>query len=263
MDDSFDWGAEASVVAADESLIAVYKPPRMHTAPGASGGNLCSWVFERFPDSARAGLGMGRPEAEGGLVHRLDYETSGLVLFARTAESLAFLLGEQEEGRIVKEYRALCSPSSTLEPEGSRPARHHPEGMGEEAWAEALADRRVLVAALAKGQWIESVFKPFGPGASRVACLLFAEARERDRASRRSYSTSILEAEDTERGLSLLASLALGFRHQVRAHLAWIGLPILGDPLYGGGGAGRLCLHACRLRFAHPGTGQAISFDFP
>jgi 23S rRNA-/tRNA-specific pseudouridylate synthase len=262
MPDPFAAFAEPAVVAADESVIVVGKPTRMHSAPGRSPGSLCSWVFSRFPDAAGAGRGSGRAEAEGGLLHRLDFETSGLVLFARSPEALAFLLREQGEGRFRKEYLLRVAPSSSFEPEGSRPPRSFPKGPEPTAWSEALASRNIVrIAALLgmeKGRHarVESAFKPYGPGASRVACLgPAADAGGARRASPR-YSTDILSASALGDGLELLAALDLGFRHQIRAQLAWIGLPILGDPLYGGRPAQRLFLHALRLRFRHPLTGR-------
>jgi 23S rRNA pseudouridine1911/1915/1917 synthase len=82
-----------------------------------------------------------------------------------------------------------------------------------------------------------------------------------------SYST---QAEIIRRGaaaLLLRARLDRGFRHQVRAHLSFLGFPILGDPLYGApvppGAVDRLYLHASRLQFEHPVTGARVSVESP
>ena len=76
----------------------------------------------------------------------------------------------------------------------------------------------------------------------------------------RLYRTHLLAAEPCAPGLRVLAELDVGFRHQVRVHLASIGLPILGDALYGSGG-GPLRLHACRLEFPHPASGLAVTVE--
>ncbi len=261
MADPFEWGAEPSVAAADGSLIAVYKPPRMHTAPGASGGSLCTWLFERFPDAASAGRSGGRAAGEGGLLHRLDYETSGLVLFARTQAAFERLLADQEQGRFRKEYllRASCTEFPGLQ--GSRPARALPLGVPACEWEAALAGRELasLAAILGgnPGARIESSFRRYGPGAARVACIGEGGRGKAAQVAAKTYATLFLGAEASEERLELSVALDLGFRHQIRAHLAWIGLPILGDPLYRGDPAPWLRLLAFRLRFTHPATGEA------
>jgi len=268
MVDAFALFAEPVVVAAEERVIVVDKPPRMHCAPGRSADSLCSWVFARFPDAAGAGRGSGRSEAEGGLLHRLDFETSGLVLFARDPEALAFLLREQREGRFRKEYLLRAAPAACCRPEGSRPRRAAPTGVDEGSWAGAIAalDTRRLAELLGGGSGgqarIVSAFRPYGPGAARVACLACEETpREAAETAARPYVTEIVSALPVGDALEIGAALELGFRHQLRAQLAWIGLPILGDPLYGGRSAARLFLCARRLCFRHPGTGREAMIE--
>ncbi len=273
----FEIDAEPSLVVADESIIVVRKPWRMHTAPlprpeGRAEGSrtsLCDWVFDRFPDAAAASAGSDRRlPGEGGLIHRLDFETSGLVLFARSPASLAFLIAEQDRGGISKEYLARCGATESFSPEGSRPPRVAPSGIPGPGWSRALSralgGEALEVAALidhfgALGAFalIEGRFRPFGPGARRVACLA-AGFEGRSGATKELYSTALAGALAVGGELELRVRLASGFRHQVRAHLAWIGFPILGDALYGDREAGRLHLHAARLEFRHPRDGEPL-----
>lgn len=288
MSDLFDSFPEPRLIHADASVVALLKPERMHTAPLPSAGpgpaSLCDWAFERFPELRQAASPSPRLRAEGGLLHRLDFETSGLVLFARTAEAHAFLLVEQAAGRFRKDYLLWAYPSAEEEPRGSRPARSEPQGLLPEDWRAAL--RACLegapdssegldtlcglienAAARAEatrgpGPRVESRFKPYGPASARVACV--ADDPERTRAgaagkrrgTKELYATEFLGARRVEDGLELRVRLERGFRHQIRAHLAWVGLPIAGEPLYGGRPWPRLCLHACRLSFRHPGGGE-------
>ena len=102
--------AEPGILLADDSLIIAWKPHRLHTSPlpDATGPNLAAWVFDRFPDAGPEAFGeveAGRKRAEAGLLHRLDFETAGLVLFARNPESLERLRAAQKQGRILKHYR--------------------------------------------------------------------------------------------------------------------------------------------------------------
>lgn len=299
--------AEPFVVAADDSLVVACKPPRLHSSRGASGEPcLADWVFERFPDTAPRGASAGaaakpsaatrgggatpdagRAEAalaeaagarfarEGGILHRLDYETSGLVLFARSPEALAFLLREQDEGRLLKDYLLVAGVGGGGLP-GSRPLLGSP--LGRPVWSGRPSELESLLgeARRVAPARVESRFRPYGPGAARVACLAPGEepGRRRRGSPERSYATLILGGRALEEGelaglglsgeagpsfFEAEARLGQGFRHQIRAHFAWLGFPLAGDALYGGHPAPRLCLHARRLEFAHPGTGRPLS----
>jgi 23S rRNA pseudouridine1911/1915/1917 synthase len=265
------------VVYEDDRLVAIHKPVRMHSAPGLGSGDLCAWAFARYPELAAArGESAGRKQAEGGLLHRLDYETSGLVLFARDAEAYSSLIEQQARGVFRKEYIALSSPSLIAEPQGSTPIRGTPSGAEPGAWAasrlacaqreagpSALAEELKAPAVQGRISGIECAFRPFGPKGARVACLA-----EGGKGAAAIYRSDILgcdllggakEGEGPE--LELRLALSRGFRHQIRAQLAWVGLPIAGDLLYGGAPDERLRLYAIRLSFAHPTSALAFSIS--
>ena len=258
----------------DPSVLAVIKPARMHSAPGLGGGDLCAWVFERYPDAALAGAGSvrrqpaGRPAAEGGLLHRLDYETSGIVLFARTAAAFADLLGQQERGAFLKEYTAFSHVAALASPAGSAPPEGFPAGVVEGAWADARSrgDVASLAAQLGAAREggacsVSCAFRPFGPKGARVACLRPAAAPAGKAGA--AYSSEILAAaaDAAATAVALRVGLSRGFRHQIRAQLAWIGLPISGDSIYGGAPDDRLRLFAVGLAFVHPSTGEPTSLS--
>jgi 23S rRNA pseudouridine1911/1915/1917 synthase len=255
--------AEAGILLADNSLIIAWKPHRLHTAPlpDASGPSLAAWVFERFPDAgpeAFGETGAGRRRGEAGLLHRLDFETAGLVLFARNPQSLERLLAAQKKGRIAKYYRLEAAARVEGLP-GSRPPRFHPAGIDQDSWDASLAEPASLAGLLA-GRRIEGRFRAFGPRGGRVACLAPEEVGERRRRGSPidTYRTDILEAEASGRGIAALVRLTRGFRHQIRAHFAWLALPLLGDSLYGGEPASTLKLLAMGFEFDHPATGEPL-----
>ena len=294
----FDSESGPRIVLEDERFLVAYKPPRLHTAPQEGGeGSLAAWVFAQRPaalfEALRPGAAaQGRQPSEGGLFHRLDYETSGLVLFALDPEALSSLVASQESGLVEKAYRA-CASVSLLAQEGARPDRGCPLGLAREAWDSALAaaasapagertdggaiaasaDRLAALAELARlgaGRSISSRFRPFGKGGSRVACLAPEEPGPRG-GGRRShgspatvYSTAIASmgpVSEAEGRVEILAVIRRGFRHQIRAQFAWLGLPLLGDSLYGGLPFPRLCLHAEALTFPHPADGSPVHVD--
>jgi len=236
-----------AVLYADEELIALDKPAGLHTTPQGRAweDTLLGRLLERFPEMATL---PGRKPGEPGLLHRLDHGTSGVVLAARTTEAFHRLSADFAAGRVRKEYLALCAPEAGFAP---------PAG--------SLA--------------VESRFAPSGPGRRKVR-VVPAGAREprggpgglhrgraRRKASPESYRTEA-EVVQVRGGLALVRAVILrGFRHQVRAHLAHLGLPILGDELYGRAvppGAGeRLYLHASAVQLIHPAGGRLLRIEAP
>jgi tRNA pseudouridine32 synthase/23S rRNA pseudouridine746 synthase len=157
------------------------------------------------------------------IVHRLDMMTSGVIVLARETLAHAVLSQAFREREVDKRYEALVH---------GRPARD-----------EGAIDLPLAV------DW------PNRP--RQVVC------HDRGKPSLTHYRVV------GETGVDGLTRIALapvtGRTHQLRVHLAALGCPIAGDPFYGrpGDGAPRMMLHACGLDFAHPRTGQPLSFASP
>lgn len=245
---------EPKIVHEDASIIAVSKPEGMHTAPLSHGeeGTLVAWMISRYPDISRvSGL---KPE-EPGLLHRLDKETSGLVLFARTEKSFSKLLSAS--GLIDKRYRALCEPGPVLLP---------PEGFTPERWEAALQDQEENE----REYRLRSRFRPYGPG-RRLVQAVPADTIPggKKEVSAKLYETSFALLPGEAGSRIVRAHIHLGFRHQIRVHLASAGLPIMGDPLYGcsenavSKKTPRMFLHAESLAFAHPASGEPLFLSDP
>ncbi|QLA16630.1 dephospho-CoA kinase [Desulfolutivibrio sulfoxidireducens] len=222
---------DVAVVYADAHLVVLSKPAGLtvHPAPGRPEGTLVHRLAHHFPDLA--GQGGLRP----GIVHRLDKDTSGLLVAART-EAARLALCASFAGRLVaKTYLALVHG----QPEPASGRIDLPIGRDPAA--------RTRMAVVAKGG---------------------REAKSRYR--------TVWSA--PEGGAALVeVDILTGRTHQIRVHLAAIGHPLLGDAVYGpgraaafrreAGAAGRLCrrqmLHAWRLSFPHPETGETLSFERP
>jgi 23S rRNA pseudouridine1911/1915/1917 synthase len=170
-------------------------------------------------------LGAGDTPLEAGLVHRLDTGTSGVLLAARDRRAWRELREQFRSGRVAKHYLALVAGSVQAPGEVRRPIEPHPRSR-----------RKVRV--LAEGE------------TSRRARPAATVYRPRAGSSR----ATLLEVE-----------IPTGVMHQIRAHLAAIGHPVLGDLLYGGGPVpeGRHFLHAARLVFDHPRSGARIDVRSP
>jgi 23S rRNA pseudouridine1911/1915/1917 synthase len=264
---AFDSPGIPGIIEETGDFAVVYKPPRMHCAPlrPHEGGTLLDWYAAIFPPVLDL---AGKKAGEGGLVHRLDFETRGLVLFGKTQAALDFLLARQDEGVFIKEYSARCVKAGVT----SRLPGFPPP---------AISGSPPFV--------IESFFRPYGPGRKQVRpvqalpqTLSVGEARRRrDLATDKGacYKTEIISIAGTGpecfaekrdsagREYAFTVRIRRGFRHQIRCHLAWAGFPILNDPLYGPaaaeGASGFLALCSHALFFPDPGTGEDRAYHSP
>ena len=208
-----------SVIYEDDDLLIVDKPAGVvtHPSPGHSSGTLAHALLGRSPEIGDARLaGVERP----GIVHRLDRDTSGLVLVAKSERVQGALMAQLRARRVKKEYLALVG--------------------GE-------------VAATA----------------GRVEAPIGRDPRHRTRMAvvpdGRPSVTGYRIRERFEGWTLLELDLVTGRTHQIRVHMASIGHPVAGDPVYATGrvragppGLGRMFLHASRLELASPSAERLI-----
>jgi 23S rRNA pseudouridine1911/1915/1917 synthase len=208
---------QLDVVYEDDQLMVVDKPAGLvtHPAPGHEGPTVAQ---------ALAGRAAGGDDPErAGIVHRLDRDTSGLMLVAKSEAAHAALSRMIRERQVTREYLALVEGA----PESDSGTIDAP--LGRDRVRRALQSTRT--------------------DRPRVAITHF-------RVLERFPRTSLLELR-----------LETGRTHQIRAHLAAIGHPVCGDRAYGGSecgrrlGLGRQFLHAARLMFSHPVTGESIACE--
>src|SRR5258708_6513133 len=230
--DSSRTGArEISVIFADDEIVVVNKPAGMtvHPAPGHPDGTLVDGLLKRFPEIAT----MAEPDGvlRPGIVHRLDKDTSGVMVVARTPFARTALSRQFKERSVRKIYLAIVKgivarDRVTIE----RPVGRHP-----------VERKKMSVRSHMPRDAI-----------SQVTVLRRFEPAPED-------------------GLELGASLVrvkpeTGRMHQIRVHLASIGHPCLGDRVYGGAHPDALslfdrqALHAIALSIAHPRSSAPLKF---
>ena len=206
------------VLFEDDDLIVINKRAGIVVHPGA--GNLEGTVVNALLHHCKSLSGIGgrlRP----GIVHRLDKETSGCLVAAKTDLAHQRLAGQFERRAVRKIYLALV-------------AGHFAKSDG------------VVEAPIGRHAVHRTKMAIVGPPRGRVA-------RTTWRVLRKLGDASLLEC-----------TLHTGRTHQIRVHLAHLGHPVLGDPIYGKRGAfSRQMLHAWRLGFAHPRTGLWLDFESP
>jgi 23S rRNA pseudouridine1911/1915/1917 synthase len=222
-----------AVLYEDADLIVVDKPAGMavHPAPGSASGTLVNALLAHCGASLSGVGGVARP----GIVHRIDKETSGVVVAAKTDRAHRGLSALFAAHDIERVYVALV-----------RGAPSDRRGTIEGAIGRSPRDRKKMAVVRSGGRAaltryrVETVFGDASrPLAARLAC-----------------------------------TLETGRTHQIRVHLASIGCPCLADPLYGSGppaepvrraiaqaGLRRQALHAAVLGFRHPTSGAALRFE--
>jgi 23S rRNA pseudouridine1911/1915/1917 synthase len=223
------------VLHEDAHLIVVDKPAGMaaHPAPGSLTGTLVNALLHHCGDSLSGVGGVARP----GIVHRLDKDTSGVMVAAKSDaahKGLSALFATHDIDRlyIALTRGAPSPPSDTIITQlGRSPGDRKKMAVLRSGGREAITHYKV-----------EAAFGPRDkPMAARVACRL-----------------------------------ETGRTHQIRVHMASKGSPCLGDPVYGAGqpatavreaiqaaGLKRQALHAAVLGFVHPITGEALRFETP
>lgn len=219
--------APLSIVLERPDLLVVEKPAGQPTAPLNPGerGTLANALLARYPELA----GIGFSPREPGLCHRLDTETSGLVLVARTPEAFEVLTKALKEGRLDKRYLLVCS-AADLPESGSIEIPLAPHPKDKRRVYPCAHPRDVARYAPRPASTSYSVVRAFGD-------LALVEAR---------------------------APKAL--RHQIRAHFAAIDHPLAGDTLYGGKqveGLSRHALHAHRIAWGGDANVPAFSAMSP
>ena len=241
------------VVFEDDELIVIDKPAGMvvHPAPGAASGTLVNALLHHCGDRLSGIGGERRP----GIVHRIDKDTSGLLVVAKSDRAHHGLAAQFEAHDVHRRYRALAYGM----PDPGDPRLRGVRGVRFEAGG-------VLR--------IESRLDRHRHDRQRQAVYF-------DRGRHAVTRARAVEAFGSPPQLSLLDCwLETGRTHQIRVHLAHVGHALVGDPVYGRArrlaqGAlpdaaaaaiaafQRQALHAAELGFAHPVTGAALRFDSP
>lgn len=223
------------IIYIGDEIIAIDKPAGMPAVSLGEGeeDTLAAWIIRKFPE--QKGLPKGALEA--GLIHRLDNDTSGIIIAARNPGAYNNLRAQFDEESVKKEYVALVvgvpPKNGTIE----FPIANHPRKKKK-----------------------------------MIACRSEKEARELH-ARNATTSFHLIKAfrhPKKKTAYSLLSvSIKSGARHQIRVHLAALGFPLAGDALYQNPkiknldslGLSRHFLHASKIEFRHPATNERILFE--
>jgi 23S rRNA pseudouridine1911/1915/1917 synthase len=230
---------ELVVLRETHEILYVLKPAGIHTVAHTpeQPGCLSVWVAKSFPACVEA----SPDPLECGAVHRLDAETSGVVAFARTREAWQAARRAFDQERVHKQYLAHCHPARwpPTAPDDALPGWLQPDPEP----FEPLAGSELVLEA--DGFRIRA---PLGRGTTRGTMAVRLDGQRATTLVRQ-----VKGAVDATDRVTCLLRLLSGRRHQARVHLAWAGMPIEGDRLYGEGEGGlRLHAHGLDLSAAFP-----------
>jgi 23S rRNA pseudouridine1911/1915/1917 synthase len=218
--------SDVQIIYEDEAILALDKPAGMatHGFSARDDATLANFILARWPEL----LTVGKSRWEPGLVHRLDVETSGLILVAKTQTAFASLRKQFRRREVTKIYWTLV-------------------------WGESL-ERGKIHLPLAHDSSDKRKMRVFDPDAS-------------GKPTRSWPALTQYRSIGAAPGVSLLeVIMATGVTHQIRVHLAASGWPIVGDDLYGPErkdkfGLERHFLHAKALEFHHPDNRRTVKID--
>lgn len=227
LEDVIEWEPEPiplDIVYEDDDILVINKPASLVVHPGAGNysGTILNGLLHRYPQS--------RQLARAGIVHRLDKDTTGLMVVAKTVAAQTHLVEQLQARQITREYEAIAIGQMTAGGLVDEPIGRH------------------------KTKRTQMAVDPFG----------------------RPAVTHYRIAEKFRQHTRLRLRLETGRTHQIRVHMAHIGHPLAGDPVY----AGRLrlpkgatpeliqvlrsfqrqALHAAMLRLAHPISGEMMEW---
>lgn len=233
-----------ALVYEDHDILVVDKPAHLPTVPlkddPVEKQTLLGLVSLAYPEVRQV---AGQNLWEGGVMHRLDTATSGLVVIARTKEAYASLQALQKAELFFKEYHAVSG------------GRYVPElpGFPVYPYEDPYAAKGKEVA-------IGSLFRRYGENRREVRPVLADSPKHLlDKTTGTWYMTKVTYAGSGPEGREhFTCRLSSGFRHQVRVHLAWSGWPLVGDEVYHGRSAQNLGLRAVAVELVHPITAKPL-----
>jgi 23S rRNA (cytosine1962-C5)-methyltransferase len=197
----------ALIVFEDEHLLVINKPAGLntHSPSPFAGEGVYEWLKNREPRWSKLAI-----------IHRLDKETSGLMVFGKTPLANKSLTNQFATRKVHKAYILVTDEAVAFEQFTAR--------------STLVRINERYASSKEKGDLAETRFRKLGP------------------------------VENDARLTLIEAQPLTGRTHQIRVHATENQFPILGDPLYGGSPAPRVCLHAAELSFEHPATRKAVSF---
>lgn len=264
---------ESRVLYEDDAIIVVNKPPRFPTEP----------TFVQDRDNLRAAvirylhkkIGLEKNPPYCGIVHRLDRDTSGVILFSKHRDCNAALFAAFDSSRLEEDGANIAGKTKrAAESLGlGRDYIKDKNGAALFGLANNLRAAKKIYVAVCEPAATSGLESSLRIGSSFSVQNYLGRVSLKSQAAKWGFvpkekggkfaRTDFKVLEKSGGRLFVQAELFTGRTHQIRVHLSQRGLPILGDQLYGGAQAERIFLHALSLELPHPLTGKPLRFEAP
>lgn len=264
---------ESRVLYEDEAIIVVNKPPRFPTEA----------TFAKDRDNLRAAairylhkkIGLDKNPPYCGVVHRLDRDTSGVILFSKQRAANAALFAAFDSSRLEEGGANVAGKAEKAA--GSlglgRDYIKDKNGAALFGLANNLRAAKKIYVAVCAPAALSGLESSLRIGSSFSVQNYLGRVSLKSQAAKWGFvpkekggkfaRTDFKVLDEKDGRLFVQAELFTGRTHQIRVHLSQKGLPILGDQLYGGAQAERIFLHALSLELPHPLTGKLLRFEAP
>ncbi|MGP1586982.1 MAG: pseudouridine synthase [Treponemataceae bacterium] len=264
---------ECKILYENKNFLICFKPNGIPSAPISENDqkSLLYYISLSYPEVLCVQNGL--KTVEGGLVHRIDTETSGIVLIARNTDFWNYMYKIQKNGCFEKYYLAYCEKLSDRY--FSKNSNIFEEDIYIKGFPTCKYEMKV-------GQKIQSKFRNYGVKRKSVRPVELSEVGTyaEKKAFNKIYCTKIesFEKESFSNDIynsvfknskkncyKIKCSLTQGFRHQVRCHLSWLGYPVINDSIYNPFCTEKndpMLFFASALKFPDIGDGKLLFFDF-
>jgi len=245
-----------------DDYAVVFKPVKMHCVSLKNSTSIHGVQKDNFGNLTLYDWFTAKSISVYDIMHRLDFETHGLVLFAKNEKSFIFFKNLQDNGAFIKEYSAMCS--SYKIPTQADSSNFSSGSFPNTCQSLSGFPQSPVIDYEPSNDYpffIKSYFRPYGPGRKLVRPVINDGKKHREIAKDKGdfYITEVININNN----NFTVQIKRGFRHQIRCHLCWAGFPILNDPLYSHekiSSAEHLALRAHAVFFTDPSTGKPCEY---
>lgn len=218
----------------NKPFLVIFKPSGLPSAPINENDceNALSYAIQLYPQIKNI---KGKKAIEYGLLHRIDTATEGLLLIALSQDFYDYMQIEQSQNRFIKYYKAQCDIFENTD-------SSYPLNKNHLKLSEGITFEQ------------KSFFRNYGIGNKEVRPVTQDSSKivQKKVQNKKEYTTKITINKIYEKSAEVECEISQGYRHQVRCHLAWSGLPIKGDEQYNKKAENQLRFSATKLVFEYP-----------